>query len=113
MTAGDGGYLPATVFLSSQAVVGRYALIYKLRRDGQMCAVPSVLATTRTALLSPAIRRDSWPHWLMESVDIVPAISQMPQRTSGPGISHIGLLSMKRQLNASMSSLEPAAHSEK
>ena len=44
MTPGDGGCLPGTVILSSPAVVGRHAVIYKLGRDGRICAVPSVLA---------------------------------------------------------------------
>jgi len=45
---------------------------------------------------------------LMERLDIVPGISQMPQGTSRPGSSHIWLCSVKPQWNTSMSRLEPA-----
>ena len=45
---------------------------------------------------------------LMERLDIVPGISQMPQGTSRPGSSHIRLGSVKPQSNTSISGLEPA-----
>jgi len=46
---------------------------------------------------------------LMERLDIVPGISQMPQGTSQPGSSHIRLGSVKPQSNTTISGLEPAA----
>ena len=46
---------------------------------------------------------------LMESLDIVPRISQRPQGTSRPGSSHIRLDSVKRQSKSSIPSGEPAA----
>jgi len=46
---------------------------------------------------------------LMERVDIVPEILQMPQGTSQPGSSHIRVGSVKPQSNTSISGLEPAA----
>jgi hypothetical protein len=46
---------------------------------------------------------------LMESLDIVPGISQRPQGTSRPGSSHIRLCSMKPQSKSSIPSGEPAA----
>jgi len=46
---------------------------------------------------------------LMERLDIVPGISQMPQGTSRPGSSHIRLGSVKPQSNTTISGLEPAA----
>jgi hypothetical protein len=46
---------------------------------------------------------------LMESVDIVPGISQTLQGTSRPGSSHIGLGSVKPQSKSSIPSGEPAA----
>jgi len=46
---------------------------------------------------------------LMERLDIVPGISQMPQGTSRPGSSHIRLGSVKPQSNTMISGLEPAA----
>jgi len=46
---------------------------------------------------------------LMERLDIVPGISQMPQGTSRPGSSHIRLGSVRPQSNTTLSSLEPAA----
>jgi hypothetical protein len=49
---------------------------------------------------------------LMERLDIVPGISQMPQGTSRPGSSHIGLHSVKPQSNTSISGLEPAIEPE-
>jgi len=45
---------------------------------------------------------------LMESVDIVPGISQRPQGTSRPGSSHIRLGSVKLQSRSSIPSSEPA-----
>jgi len=45
----------------------------------------------------------------MESLDIVPGISQRPQRTSRPGGSHIRLGSVKPQSGSSLPSGEPAA----
>ena len=45
---------------------------------------------------------------LMERLDIVPGISQMPQGTSRPGSSHIQLGSVKPQSNKSIAGLEPA-----
>jgi len=45
---------------------------------------------------------------LMERLDIVPGISQMPQGTSRPGSSHIRLGSLKPQSNMRISGLEPA-----
>jgi len=45
----------------------------------------------------------------MERLDIVPGISQMPQGTSRPGISHIRLGSVKPQSNSTISGLDPAA----
>jgi len=45
---------------------------------------------------------------LMERLDIVPGISQMPQETSRPGSSHIRLGSVKLQSNTNISGLEPA-----
>jgi hypothetical protein len=49
---------------------------------------------------------------LMERLDIVRAISQMPQHTPRPGSSHIWLGSVKQQSNMSISSLEPAAEAD-
>jgi len=46
---------------------------------------------------------------LMERLDIVPGISQMPQGTSQPGSSHIRLGSVKPQSSTTTSGLEPAA----
>jgi len=46
---------------------------------------------------------------LMECLEIVPRISQMPQWTSRPGSSNIRPESMKLQLKRSISGLEPAA----
>jgi len=46
---------------------------------------------------------------LMESLDIVPGISQRPQGTSRPGSSHIRLSSVKPQSKSSIPSGEPAA----
>jgi hypothetical protein len=46
---------------------------------------------------------------LMERLDIVPGISQMPQGTSRPGSSHIRLRSVKLQSNTTISRHEPAA----
>jgi len=46
---------------------------------------------------------------LMESVDIVPGISQRPQGTSPPGSSHIRLGSVMPQSKSSIPSGEPAA----
>jgi len=46
---------------------------------------------------------------LMECLDIVPGISQMPQGTSRPGSSHMRLGSMKPHSNTSISGLEPTA----
>jgi len=46
---------------------------------------------------------------LMESLDIVPGISQRPQGTSRPGSSHIRLGSVKPQSQSSIPSGEPAA----
>jgi len=46
---------------------------------------------------------------LMESLDIVPGISQRPQGTSRPGSSHIRLGSVKPQSKSSIPSGEPAA----
>jgi len=46
---------------------------------------------------------------LMERLDIVPGISQMPQGTSRPGSSHIRLGSVKPQSNTTISGHEPAA----
>jgi len=46
---------------------------------------------------------------LMESVDIVPGISQRPQGTTRPGSSHIRLGLVKLQSKSSMTSCEPAA----
>jgi len=45
----------------------------------------------------------------MESLDIVPRISQRPQGTSRPGSSHIRLGSVKPQSKLSIPSGEPAA----
>jgi len=45
---------------------------------------------------------------LMERLDIVPGISQMPQGTSRPGSGHIWLGSVKPQSNTSISGLQPA-----
>jgi len=45
----------------------------------------------------------------MKSLEIVRGISQMPQRTSRPGSSHIRLGSVKSQSNMSISGLKPAA----
>ena len=50
---------------------------------------------------------------LMERLDIVPGISQMPQRTSRPGSSHIWLGSVKLQSITSISGLEPTAEPDK
>ena len=44
---------------------------------------------------------------LMESVDIIPGISQMPQGTSRPGSSHMRLGSGRPQLNTRIASLPP------
>jgi len=46
---------------------------------------------------------------LMERLDIVPGISQMPQGTSRPGSSDIRLRSVKPQSNTTICGLEPAA----
>jgi len=46
---------------------------------------------------------------LMESLDIVPGISQRPQGTSRPGSSHIRQGSVKPQCKSSIPSGEPAA----
>jgi len=46
---------------------------------------------------------------LMERLDIVPGISQMPQGTSRPGSSHIRLGSVEPQSNTTISGLQPAA----
>ena len=46
---------------------------------------------------------------LMESLDIVPGISERPQGTSRPGSSHIRLGSVKLQSKSSILSGEPAA----
>jgi len=46
---------------------------------------------------------------LMDRLDTVPRISQMPQGTSWPGSSHIRLGSVKPQSNSTISGLEPAA----
>jgi len=46
---------------------------------------------------------------LMERLDIVPGISQMPQGTSQPGSSHFRLGSVKPQSNTTISSFQPAA----
>jgi len=46
---------------------------------------------------------------LMERLDIVPGISQMPQGTSRPGSSHIWLGSVKPHLHTTISGLEAAA----
>jgi len=46
---------------------------------------------------------------LMESLDIVPGISQRPQGTSWPGSSHIGLGSVKPQSTSCIPGGEPAA----
>jgi len=62
MTPGDGGCLPGTVILSSPAVVGRHAVIYKLGRDGRICAVSSVLARTRTGRLT-TLKPALLPRW--------------------------------------------------
>jgi hypothetical protein len=45
---------------------------------------------------------------LMERLDIFPGISEMPQGTSRPASSLIGLGSVKPQSNTSISGLEPA-----
>jgi hypothetical protein len=45
----------------------------------------------------------------MESLDIVPGISQRPQGTSRPGSCHIRLGSVKPQSESSIPSGEPAA----
>jgi len=45
---------------------------------------------------------------LMERLDIVPGILQMPQGTSRPGSSHIWLGSVKPQSNTTISGREPA-----
>jgi len=45
---------------------------------------------------------------LMERLDIVPGISQMPQGTSRLGSSHIRLSSVKLRSNTTISGLEPA-----
>jgi len=45
---------------------------------------------------------------LMESVDIVPGISQRPQGTSRPASSHIRLSSVKKQSKSSIPSGDPA-----
>ena len=45
---------------------------------------------------------------LMERLDIVPGISQVPQGTSRPGSSHIRLGSVKPQSNTTISGLETA-----
>jgi hypothetical protein len=49
---------------------------------------------------------------LLERLDIVPGISQMPQGTSQPGSSHIRLGSVQPQSNMSLSGLQPAAESD-
>jgi len=46
---------------------------------------------------------------LIECLEIVPGILQMPQGTSRPGSSHMRLASMKPQLNTSITGLEPTA----
>jgi len=46
---------------------------------------------------------------LMERLDIVPGLSQLPQGTSRPGSSHVPLGSVKPQSNTTISGLEPAA----
>jgi len=46
---------------------------------------------------------------LIERLDIVPGISQMPHGTSRPGFSHNRLGSVKPQSNTTISGLEPAA----
>ena len=46
---------------------------------------------------------------LMERLDIVPGILQMPQGTSRPASSHIRLRSVKPQSNTTIYGLEPAA----
>jgi len=46
---------------------------------------------------------------LIERLDIVPGISQMPQGTSQPRRSHIRLGWVKPQSNTTISGLEPAA----
>jgi len=45
---------------------------------------------------------------LMECLEIVSGMSQMPQGTSRPGSSHIRLCSMKPQSDTSISGYEPA-----
>jgi hypothetical protein len=47
----------------------------------------------------------------MESLDIVPGISQMPQRIFRPGSSHIRLALVKPQSKSSIPCREPAAKS--
>jgi hypothetical protein len=44
---------------------------------------------------------------LMESLDIIPGISQMPHRTSRPGSSHLRLGSGRPQSNKCIASLPP------
>jgi hypothetical protein len=46
---------------------------------------------------------------LLQRLDIVPGISQMPQRTSRPEISHIRLDTVKPQSKSSIACGEPAA----
>jgi len=46
---------------------------------------------------------------LLECLDMVPGIAQIPPGTSRPGSSHMKLGSVKPQSNASISSLEPSA----
>jgi len=69
--------------------------------------VPAVLQphTNDDALAPPPITFGE----LMESVDIVPGISQRPQGTSRPGSSHIRLGSVKPQSKSGIPSGEPAA----
>jgi hypothetical protein len=69
--------------------------------------VPAMIQpqTNDDALASPAATFRK----LMESLDIVPGISQRPQGTSRPGSSHIELGSVKPQSKSCIPSGEPAA----
>jgi len=49
---------------------------------------------------------------LMERLEIVPGISQMPRGTSRPGSSHIRLVSVEPQWKTIVSGLEPAAEAD-
>jgi hypothetical protein len=74
--------------------------------DTSELRVPAVVQPqTNADATAPALRSLGE---LMESLDIVPGISQMLQGTSGPGSSHFRIRSVQPQSKTSISSLEPA-----